>query len=54
MPVDKTVPELSCLCAPPLLPTMDLVWIVGFLVSVCAWFVAAERHSVYWNRTNPK
>ncbi|XP_053190429.1 ephrin-A1a [Scomber japonicus] len=33
---------------------MDLVWIVGFVVSVCAWFASAERHSVYWNSTNPK
>ncbi|XP_013868627.1 ephrin-A1a [Austrofundulus limnaeus] len=33
---------------------MDLVRIVGFVVSVCAWFGSAERHSVYWNRTNPK
>lgn len=33
---------------------MDLVWIAGFLVSVCARFASAERHSVYWNSTNPK
>ncbi|CAB1441423.1 unnamed protein product [Pleuronectes platessa] len=33
---------------------MDLVWIVGFAVSVCAWCASAERHSVYWNSTNPK
>ncbi|XP_041663977.1 ephrin-A1a isoform X1 [Cheilinus undulatus] len=33
---------------------MDLVWIVGLVVSVCAWCVSAERHSVYWNSTNPK
>ncbi|KAM4631257.1 ephrin-A1a isoform 2-T2 [Polymixia lowei] len=33
---------------------MDLVWIVCVAVSVCAWFASAERHSVYWNSTNPK
>ncbi|XP_024921078.1 ephrin-A1a isoform X2 [Cynoglossus semilaevis] len=33
---------------------MDLVWIVGFVVSVCSWFSSAERHSVYWNSTNTK
>ncbi|KAF0024577.1 hypothetical protein F2P81_023379 [Scophthalmus maximus] len=33
---------------------MDLVWIVGFVVSVCARFASAERHSVSWNSTNPK
>ncbi|TNN33788.1 hypothetical protein EYF80_056048 [Liparis tanakae] len=32
---------------------MDLLWIAGFLVSVCARFASAERHSVYWNSTNP-
>ncbi|KAF3834055.1 hypothetical protein F7725_025259 [Dissostichus mawsoni] len=49
-----SLPELCSLCTPPLLSTMDLVWIVGFVVSVCAWFSSAERHSVYWNSTNPK
>lgn len=48
------LPELCFPCTPPLLTTMDLVWIVGFVVSVCAWFASAERHSVYWNSTNPK
>ncbi|KAM8766191.1 ephrin-A1a isoform 1-T1 [Acanthopagrus schlegelii] len=33
---------------------MDSVWIVGCVVSVCAWLASAERHSVYWNSTNPK
>uniref|UniRef100_A0A8C5DFJ7 Ephrin-A1 n=1 Tax=Gouania willdenowi TaxID=441366 RepID=A0A8C5DFJ7_GOUWI len=33
---------------------MDLLWIVGFVVSFCAWFAAAERHSVFWNSSNPK
>uniref|UniRef100_A0A3B3TJI9 Ephrin-A1 n=1 Tax=Poecilia latipinna TaxID=48699 RepID=A0A3B3TJI9_9TELE len=33
---------------------MDLIWIAGFLASFCAWFASAERHSVYWNSTNPK
>lgn len=47
--------ELCFLCTPPLrTTTMDLVWIVGFVGIVCAWFVSAERHSVYWNSTNPK
>ncbi|MEQ2314474.1 hypothetical protein AMECASPLE_012476 [Ameca splendens] len=33
---------------------MDLIWIAGLVVSFCAWFSFAERHSVYWNSTNPK
>ncbi|CAG10831.1 unnamed protein product [Tetraodon nigroviridis] len=33
---------------------MDLVWIAGLVVGICAWFVTAERHSVYWNSTNQK
>uniref|UniRef100_A0A3P9Q4Q5 Ephrin-A1 n=1 Tax=Poecilia reticulata TaxID=8081 RepID=A0A3P9Q4Q5_POERE len=33
---------------------MDLIWIAGFIASFCAWFASAERHSVYWNSTNPK
>lgn len=52
-----SLPEL---CSTPLhactslLSGMDLVWIVGFVVSVCSWFSSAERHSVYWNSTNTK
>lgn len=46
---------LLFLCTPRLLAaTMDLVWIAGLVVSVCARFVTAERHSVYWNSTNQK
>uniref|UniRef100_A0A8C5AXJ1 Ephrin-A1 n=1 Tax=Gadus morhua TaxID=8049 RepID=A0A8C5AXJ1_GADMO len=33
---------------------MDLVWILCLAASVCAWLVSSERHSVYWNSTNPK
>ncbi|XP_036395347.1 ephrin-A1b [Megalops cyprinoides] len=33
---------------------MELVWLVCVAVSVGAWFVSAERHSVFWNSTNPK
>ncbi|KAG5842853.1 hypothetical protein ANANG_G00182160 [Anguilla anguilla] len=33
---------------------MDLVWLVCFAVSVGACFVSAERHSVFWNSSNPK
>ncbi|XP_034016705.1 ephrin-A1a [Thalassophryne amazonica] len=33
---------------------MDLLWIVCCAVCVCAWFTSAERHSVYWNSSNPK
>ncbi|KAJ8378593.1 hypothetical protein AAFF_G00238050 [Aldrovandia affinis] len=33
---------------------MDLVWLVCIAVSVGACFVSAERHSVFWNSTNPK
>uniref|UniRef100_UPI003AAF7EEC ephrin-A1b n=1 Tax=Centroberyx gerrardi TaxID=166262 RepID=UPI003AAF7EEC len=32
---------------------MDLVWLVCLAVSIGAWFASAERHSVYWNSTNP-
>ncbi|CAL8290671.1 unnamed protein product [Merluccius merluccius] len=32
---------------------MDLVWLVVLAVSIRGWFASAERHSVYWNRTNP-
>ncbi|XP_029928070.1 ephrin-A1b [Myripristis murdjan] len=32
---------------------MDLVWLVCVAVSIGAWFASAERHSVYWNSTNP-
>ncbi|XP_036949671.1 ephrin-A1a isoform X2 [Acanthopagrus latus] len=50
-----TLPELCFpVCTPPLLSAMDSVWIVGCVVSVCAWLASAERHSVYWNSTNPK
>ncbi|KAG7457878.1 hypothetical protein MATL_G00231860 [Megalops atlanticus] len=33
---------------------MDLVWLVCVAASVCTCFASAERHSVYWNSTNPK
>ncbi|XP_064210399.1 ephrin-A1b [Anguilla rostrata] len=33
---------------------MELVWLMFIAVSVGAWFVSAERHSVFWNSTNPK
>ncbi|KAM4600770.1 ephrin-A1b [Polymixia lowei] len=29
------------------------LWLVCLLVSISAWFASAERHSVYWNSTNP-
>ncbi|KAM3873636.1 ephrin-A1b [Diretmus argenteus] len=32
---------------------MDLLWVVCLAVSIGAWFASAERHSVYWNSTNP-
>ncbi|MBN3290039.1 EFNA1 protein, partial [Polypterus senegalus] len=31
---------------------MDLLWIV--CLTTCFWIVSAERHSVYWNSSNPK
>ncbi|KAM6959150.1 ephrin-A1a [Aplochiton taeniatus] len=34
--------------------TMDFVWSICFAVSAGAWVVSAERHSVFWNSTNPK
>ncbi|XP_072304106.1 ephrin-A1-like isoform X1 [Eucyclogobius newberryi] len=33
---------------------MDLLWVAGCLLSLCAWCASTERHSVYWNSTNPK
>ncbi|CAL8295010.1 unnamed protein product [Merluccius merluccius] len=33
---------------------MELVWILCSAASICAWLVSSERHSVYWNSTNPK
>ncbi|XP_019723454.1 ephrin-A1a [Hippocampus comes] len=33
---------------------MDLLWIVGLLVCVCARLASSERHSVFWNSTNQK
>lgn len=33
---------------------MDLVWLVCIAVGVGACFVSAERHSVFWNSSNPK
>ncbi|XP_018593596.1 ephrin-A1b isoform X1 [Scleropages formosus] len=33
---------------------MELVWLMCVAASVGAWFAAAERHSVFWNSTNPK
>ncbi|XP_070822731.1 ephrin-A1b [Chaetodon trifascialis] len=32
---------------------MDLVWLVCLALSIGAWFASAERHSVYWNSSNP-
>lgn len=32
---------------------MDFLWLVFLTVSFRAWFSAAERHSVFWNSTNP-
>ncbi|XP_053182951.1 ephrin-A1b [Scomber japonicus] len=32
---------------------MDTVRLVCFALSICAWFASAERHSVYWNSSNP-
>ncbi|XP_034030646.1 LOW QUALITY PROTEIN: ephrin-A1b [Thalassophryne amazonica] len=31
---------------------MDLLCLLCFVLSICAWFVSAERHSVYWNSSN--
>ncbi|CAL1584912.1 unnamed protein product [Knipowitschia caucasica] len=33
---------------------MDLLCIAGCLLSICAWCASTERHSVYWNSSNPK
>ncbi|XP_041649823.1 ephrin-A1b [Cheilinus undulatus] len=32
---------------------MDLVCLVYLMLSISAWFASAERHSVYWNSSNP-
>lgn len=33
---------------------MDLVCLVCVTLSIGAWFASAERHSVYWNSSNPR
>ncbi|XP_012684378.1 ephrin-A1a [Clupea harengus] len=33
---------------------MDLLLLLCVLMSFCAWVSSAERHSVFWNSTNPK
>ncbi|KAK2887542.1 hypothetical protein QQF64_013274 [Cirrhinus molitorella] len=33
---------------------MDLVWLLYFGASICALLASAERHTVFWNNTNPK
>ncbi|XP_022077415.1 ephrin-A1b [Acanthochromis polyacanthus] len=32
---------------------MDLVYLVCLALTVGTWFASAERHSVYWNSSNP-
>ncbi|XP_056299888.1 ephrin-A1b [Pseudoliparis swirei] len=32
---------------------MDFVYLVCLALSIGAWFACAERHSVYWNSSNP-
>lgn len=32
---------------------MDLGWLVCLALTIGAWFASAERHSVYWNSSNP-
>lgn len=33
---------------------MDLVWLLYITASMCALLASAERHTVFWNSTNPK
>lgn len=33
---------------------MDLLCVVCLVLSIGTWFASAERHSVYWNSSNPK
>ncbi|XP_030644990.1 ephrin-A1a [Chanos chanos] len=33
---------------------MNLLWPLYIVASVCAWLSSADRHSVFWNSTNPK
>lgn len=33
---------------------MDLACLVCVTLSIGAWFASAERHSVYWNSSNPR
>ncbi|KAL0985248.1 hypothetical protein UPYG_G00154560 [Umbra pygmaea] len=33
---------------------MDLVWLMCLALTCGPWIVCAERHSVFWNSTNPK
>ncbi|CAM4637608.1 unnamed protein product [Leuciscus chuanchicus] len=32
---------------------MDLVWLLYIAASMCALLASAERHTVFWNNTNP-
>ncbi|KAG5270858.1 hypothetical protein AALO_G00173100 [Alosa alosa] len=32
---------------------MDFLWFASFSLTFCAWCASAERHSVFWNSTNP-
>ncbi|XP_026858156.2 ephrin-A1a [Electrophorus electricus] len=33
---------------------MDLLWRSCIVATVCVWLTSGERHSVFWNSTNPK
>ncbi|XP_023661914.1 ephrin-A1b [Paramormyrops kingsleyae] len=33
---------------------MDLIWLLYIAASTGAWLTAAERHSVFWNSSNPR
>lgn len=33
---------------------MDLLCLLCLTLGIAACFVSAERHSVYWNSSNPK
>lgn len=33
---------------------MELLWLIYMAASICALLASAERHTVFWNSTNPK
>ncbi|GLD71553.1 ephrin-A1 [Lates japonicus] len=51
--LDLLLQQLNLLRFPRRREAMDLVYLVCLALSIGAWFASAERHSVYWNSSNP-